>query len=132
MNKKTFNIFGWVLLLGMAVSWIGFGYSSWYILLIPMAYISFSISDGSIKKFEKIKQMSIRQVILTLFAFVVSVGIAFALIQLANYLINEILHLTGWIKTISEIVAVIFSVYPVKFTFGSVVYKVTKDLNAAR
>ncbi|UOQ83533.1 disulfide bond formation protein DsbD [Gracilibacillus salinarum] len=132
MNKKIFHIFGWVLLLGMAVSWIGFGYSSWYLLLIPMASVSFSINDGSIKKIQKIKQMSIRQMLLILFAFVVSVGIAFTLIQLANYLINDLLHLTGGIKTFIAFIAVILSIYPVKFTFGSVVYKVTRDLNVIK
>lgn len=129
MSKKTFNIIGWILLLGMAASWIGVGYSSWYLLLLPMTYISFSINDGSIKKFGKMKRMSILQVILILIAFVVSVGIVFGLIQLANYLINDILLLTGGIKTLSVIIAVILSLYPVKFTFGSVVYKVTSDLN---
>jgi len=108
----------------MGISWIWIGYSSWYLLLLPMAYISFSINDGSIKKLGKIKQMSILQVIPILFAFVVSVAIVFGLIQLASYLINDILHLTGGIKTLSVIIAIILSLYPVKFTFGSVVYKV--------
>jgi len=68
--------------------------------------------------------MSILQVIIILFAFVMSVAIVFGLIQLANYLINDILRLTGGIKTLSVIIAVILSLYPVKFIFGSVVYKV--------
>ncbi|HHW36150.1 MAG TPA: disulfide bond formation protein DsbD [Bacillales bacterium] len=129
MNKKVFNIIGWALLLGIGISWIGYGYSSWYLLLLPLAYISFSIYDGRIKKLRKIKQMSILQVILILFSFIISVGIVFGLIQLSNYLINDILHLTGWIKTFSWIIAVILFLYPVKFTFSSVVYKITKDLN---
>ncbi|SDI45146.1 hypothetical protein SAMN05192534_1601 [Alteribacillus persepolensis] len=76
--------------------------------------------------------MTIPQVILTLFAFVVSVAIVFGLIQLANYLINDILHLTGGIKTLSVIIAAILSLYPIKFTFGSVVYKVISNLSATR
>ena len=129
MNRKTFNIIGWILLLVMGASWIGFGYSSWYLLLTPMAYISFAINDGSIKKLGKIKQMSLLQVILILFAFIVSVSIVFGLIQLANYLINEIFHLTGGIKTLSAIIAVVLSLYPVKFTLGTVIFKV---INATR
>ncbi|WP_339217053.1 disulfide bond formation protein DsbD [Ornithinibacillus sp. FSL M8-0202] len=129
MNKKTFNIIGWILLLGMGASWIGFGYSNWYLLVTPMAYLSFSINDGSIKKLGKIKQMSLLQVILILVAFIVSVCIVFGLIQLANYLINDMFHLTGGIKTLCVIIAVVFSLYPVKFTFGSVVFKV---MNATR
>ncbi|MFD2655659.1 disulfide bond formation protein DsbD [Gracilibacillus thailandensis] len=129
MNRKTFNIIGWILLLGMGASWIAFGYSNWYLLLTPLAYISFAIYDGSIKKLGKIKQMSLLQVLLILFAFIVSVSIVFGLIQLANYLINEIFHLTEGIKTLSEIIAVVLSLYPVKFTFGTVIFKV---MNATR
>lgn len=76
--------------------------------------------------------MSLLQIILSLFAFIVSVVIVFSLIQLANYLINDILHLTGGVRTLSVIIAVILSLYPVKFTFGSVVYKVTSNFNATR
>lgn len=36
-----FNIIGWILLLGMGASWIGFGYSSWYLLLLPLTNICF-------------------------------------------------------------------------------------------
>ncbi|ENH97744.1 hypothetical protein J416_04251 [Gracilibacillus halophilus YIM-C55.5] len=129
MSRKNFNIIGWILLLGMGASWIGFGYSNWYLLLTPMAYFSFSINDGSVKKLGKIKQMSLLQIFLILFAFIVSVGIVFGLIQLANYLINDIFHLTGVLKTLSVIIAVVFALYPVKFTFGSVIYKV---INATR
>lgn len=124
MNKKVFSIIGWVILFGMGISWIWIGYSSWYLLLLPLAHISFSINDGSIKKLGKIKQLSILQVLLILFAFVVSVAVVFGLMQLASYLINDLLHLTGGIKTLSVIIAIILSLYPVKFTFGSVVYKV--------
>ncbi len=132
MNKKVFNIIGWILLLGMGASWIGFGYSSWDLLFLPLTYICFSIYNGRIKRLEIIKQMTISQVILILFAFIVSVGIAFGLFQLANYLINNLLHLKGWIKTFSQFIAVILSLYPVKFTFWSIVYKVIDDLNGKR
>lgn len=127
MNKKIFNRIGWILLLVLGLSWIAFGYSSWYLLLLPLSYISFSISDGSIKKIGK---LSILQVVLILFALAVSVGIVFGLIQLANYVINDILHLTGAIKTVTQIMAIIISLYPVKFTFGSLVYKIHGDLSA--
>lgn len=132
MSEKIFNIIGWGLLLGMGASWIGFGYSNWYLLLLPMAYISFSINDGSIKNIGKIKQMSILQVILILFAYVGSIAIVYGLLQLSSYLISDILQLTGGIKTFSVIIAVILSLYPVKFTFGRVVYKLTNGLSAAR
>lgn len=121
MNKKIFNIIGWIVLLAVLGSWIVSGYSSWYLLLLPLSYIYFSISDGSIIKLSK---LSISHVILILFALAVSVGIVFGLIQLANYVINDTLHLTGGFKTFSQIVAVILSLYPIKFIFGSIVYKI--------
>src|SRR5690625_4018962 len=124
MNKKMFNIIGWLLLLSIGISWIVYGYSEWYLLMIPLTYIAFSVNDGSIKKVKIIKRMSIQQILLILFSFTLSVAIVFGLIQVANYLINDLFHLTGFIKTFSIIVAVIVSLYPVQFTFGSVVEKI--------
>ncbi|MGE7022098.1 disulfide bond formation protein DsbD [Solibacillus cecembensis] len=95
MNKRVFNIIGWIFLLGMVASWIRLGYLDLYLILLPVATICFSIKDDSIKK---IKKMSILQVIVILFAFIASVGIVFGLIQLANHFINDRLHLTGWMK----------------------------------
>lgn len=125
--KKTFNITGWILLIVMGISWIVFDYSSWYLLFFPLSYICFSISDGNIKKLGK---LSISQAVLILGALVVSVGTVFGIIQLANYLINDKLHLTGIIKTFSQIIAIILSLYSVKFIFGSIVYKGYGDLSA--
>jgi uncharacterized protein YpmS len=126
LNKNTFNIIGWILLLLMGVSLIVFGYSRWYLLLLPLSHISFSISDGSIKKLGK---LSISKAGLILIALVVSVGIVFGLIQLANYVIIDKLQLTGGIKMFSQIVAIIISLYPVKFIFGSIILKVYDDLD---
>lgn len=119
MNKRVFNIIGWILLLGIVTSWIRLGYLELYLILLPAAYVCFAINDNSIKK---IKKVSILQAVLILFAFIASVGIVFGLIQLANYLINDKLHLTGWMKTLSQFIAVILSLYPIKFAFSSVVY----------
>lgn len=128
MCTKTFNALGWIILLGMGISWIVVGYSNWYLLLLPIANISFLVNDGSMKKLKRIRKMSIFQVILILFGLVVSVAIVFSLIQLSSYLINEVLHLTGGIKTFSEIMAIILCLYPVKITFGTVVYRIANDL----
>lgn len=126
MNKRLFNIIGLILLLGIVTSWIRLGYLDLYLILLPAAYVCFAINDNSIKK---IKKVSILQAVLILFAFIASVGIVFGLIQLANYLINDKLHLTGWMKTLSQFIAVILSLYPIKFAFSSVVYKINNDLN---
>lgn len=123
MNKRVFNIIGWILLLGMLTSWIRLGYLDLYLILLPAAYVCFSINDNSIKK---IKKVSILQVVLILFAFIASVGIVFGLIQLANYLINDKLHLTGWMKTFSQFIAVFLSLYTLKLAFNRVVFKIKK------
>lgn len=130
VHKRLFNLIGWILLLGMLASWIRFGFLDFYLIALPATYVCFSISNGRIKRLKKIKGISIQQVILILFAFIASVGIVFGLIQLANYLINDLFQLTGWVKTLSQWTAVILSLYPVKFTFAYVVYKINNDLNA--
>ncbi|ARK20305.1 MULTISPECIES: disulfide bond formation protein DsbD [Sporosarcina] len=127
MSKRISSVIGWILLIVIGVSWISFGYSSWFLLLVPLSYISFTISDGSI---QKLRKLSISQVVLILFALAVSVAIVFGLIQLANYVINDQLHLTGTIKTFSQIVAILIALYPIKFLFGSLVYKVYKNSNS--
>lgn len=132
MYRKYFNMIGWAILLGMGISWIIIGYSHWYLLSLPVAYLAFSISDGNIKKLENIKKLSTLQITTIILAFIISVAIVFCLIQLASYLINDIFHLTGMIKTISVIIAIVLSLYPVKFTFGSLVYKVTNHPQGTR
>ncbi|WP_303969225.1 disulfide bond formation protein DsbD [Sporosarcina ureae] len=126
MSKRISSIIGWILLLVIGVFWISFGYSSWFLLLVPLSYISFTISDGSI---QKLRKLTITQVVLILFALTVSVAIVFGLIQLANYVINDQLHLTGATKTFSQIVAILIALYPIKILFGSFVYKVYENLN---
>jgi len=132
MYKTIFNVIGWIILLGMGVSWIVFGYSNWYLLLLPLAYISFSITDGSYKKLGKLKKMSIAQIISLIFAFIASVALVFGLIQLANYLINDILQLSGMLKTSSVILAIILALYPVKVIFAMIVYKIMYNFNDAK
>lgn len=87
-RKKVFNKIGRILLLVIGVSWIGFGYSNWYLLLLPLSHVSFSVSDGSKKRIEA---LSMSQVFLILFALIVSVLVVFGLIQLANILITPII-----------------------------------------
>ena len=127
VNQKIFYRIGWLLLLVLGLSWLIFGYSSWYLLLLSLSYISFSISDGS---FKKLARLSISQLVTILIAFLLSVGLVFVLIQLANSVINDQLHLTGVSKTVSQVIAIIISLYPVKFTFASLVYKVYNHANA--
>jgi hypothetical protein len=129
MGKGVCSMVGWILLLGMGVCWISVGYSSWFLLLIPLISICFSTGDGNIPKMKKTKQRSIFQGILILFSFFLSVGIAFGLIFLSSYFINDILHLTGWIKTLCVIIAIIILLYPVKIAFWGIVYKINGDLN---
>ncbi|EGQ27919.1 disulfide bond formation protein DsbD [Mammaliicoccus sciuri] len=130
MNKKVFNIFGWVLLIGLGASWIWFGYLDIYLLWLPVTYLCFAISDGRIKRLKKMKKLSVSQYLQLVFSFILFVMVAYVLIQLANYLIRDILHLHGSLKTFSQIIAVILVLYPVKFMFGSIIYKVNEELNS--
>ncbi|PID06464.1 MULTISPECIES: disulfide bond formation protein DsbD [unclassified Sporosarcina] len=132
MNKKLFNTMGWILLLGIGVFWIAFGYTGWFLLLLPLTTLFFSISDGSISKMKNIKKIKVSQIILILIAFIIAVGIVFGLIQLANILINDVLGLTGWIKTLSQFIAIILSLIPIQLAFGSVIYKVIGDVSSTK
>lgn len=125
MNKKIFNVIGWILLLGMVALWIGFGYSDWNLVLLPAAYLCFSINNGNLKK---LKRLTLSQIMLVVFAFIVSVAIAFGLIQLANYLIHDVFHLQGTIETLSEWLAVILSLFPTIIAFSSVINKIDDSL----
>src|SRR5699024_4587191 len=128
MNKESFNNIGWLLMIGLAFAWFKIGYSNWYPLIILLAYISFSVADGSIKKLAKLKEVPYGKIALILLSFLVSVAMVLGLIFFANYLIKNVWELSGSLKMIAEILAIIISLYPVKFTFGSLVYKLTEDL----
>lgn len=125
MNKKTWNLMGWAFLIVIAVSWIGFGYSNWFLLLLPLAQLSFSVSDGSIKKLGK---LSSSHWLRLSFALVITVAVVFGLILLASFFITNVLHMTGWSKTVTQVIAIILALYPAKFLYGSVVYKVFDDV----
>jgi len=125
MSKKIYTPLGWILLLAVGISWIVYGYSNWFLLLFPLAYGLTSVND---EKLRNMRKMSGKQVVELLGAFVVSVALVFGLIQLANFLINDLFHLKGRVKTASQIVSIIFFLYPIKFLFGTVVYKVWSEL----
>jgi len=125
MSNKIFNVSGWVLLLGMVALWIGFGYTDWQVLLLPAAYLCFSVGDGRIKR---LKLLSVSQITMLVFSFIISVAIAVGLIQLANYLIHDVFHLQGILKMLSEWLAVILSLIPGVIAFGSVANRIEDSL----
>lgn len=129
MNKKVFNIIGWILLLGIAFLWLAFGHLDLYLLFIPAAYVCFSISDGSIKNLKKVKMLSFSQIMVIVFTFIVSIGIVLGLILLAGYLIDNIFNLHGWMKTVGEYIAVILALFPGIIVFASVTNKIDDRLN---
>lgn len=132
MNKSFFNILGWILLICIGVLWLIYGYLSIYLLLVPLASIAFSISDGSILKMKKIKELTFKQSMLIIMSFIISVALILGLLILAHYIINTVFELSGWAKTISQIIAVILSLYPIKLTFWSMLDKVNRDINEKR
>lgn len=124
MNNKVFSSIGWILLVLVGISWIAFGYSSWYLLLLPLSRLSFAVSDGSIKKLGKLSLPHWLHLLVTL---AITVAVAFGLIVLANFLITDVLHITGWIKTVFQVIAIILALYPAKFVYDSVTQKVFDD-----
>lgn len=125
MNKQIFTISGWILLLGMVVLRIMFGYTDWQLVILPLAFLSFSIGNG---KINKLKRLSFFQISFIIISLLISVAIAFGLIQLANYLINVVFNLEGQVKTISEWSSIIIALIPAFIIFGSVINKVDDNL----
>jgi len=127
MESNIYNTFGWLILIGLLFSWLTFGFHWIYSLLVFLAYILFLIGEGTIKKFRKEKHVSVKSIILIMISFIVSVAIVFAFILLAKYLMNEVWKVPGAVKGILEIVVILIALYPVKFTFGTIVSKLIKD-----
>lgn len=128
MKGETFYNVGWLILIGIAFTWLKFGYSNVFLLLVPLAYICFLMANGTIKKLRIVNNIPIGKIGLILLSFVFSVAIFFGLIYYANYLINEKWVIEGGIKAILEIIAIMISLYPIKFTFGTMVEYFTKNL----
>ncbi|GEM_PF-2339913 len=129
MTKAITSLISWLLIIGVGIAWIINGFSSWYLLLVPLAYVTGSLGEG---KFTALRTISLKQILIILTAFIVSVAVVFGLLQLANYVINDVLRLTGGVKTFSQIAAIILLLYPVKILFGTVVYKVWSKLEVQR
>lgn len=126
MNIKFFNLTGWILIWGMVALWVWYGYTDWQLVLLSAAFLCFSLGNGKIKK---LKRLSVSQIMLVVFSFIVSVAIVFGLIQLANYLIHDVFHLQGALKTVVEWIAVILSLFPVVIAFSSVINRIDDSLN---
>lgn len=130
MNKALFTNIGWLLLIGIAFTWLSFGYSNWFPLLVLLAYLSFSAGDGSLGKLKVIKQLPILNILLILASFLLSVAVVFAVLYGAKYLIHDLWQLGSLLRPIAEILAIIIALYPVKFTFGTIVYKLTENVRS--
>ena len=125
MNKKVFNIIGWTLLLSFPVIWLIYGHMSWLFVLLLGSYLCFSIENGKIKK---LKWLSASQIILLVVSFLISVAIAFGLIQLAYHLINSIFHLQGALKTMFEWISSFLSLIIVLIPFGSIINRIDNNI----
>lgn len=126
MNNKLFTLLAWLLLLIMAITWLTSGYTSLFLVTLPVAIIFFSIGDGSYKDWKVNKKLSLKQVMMIGSAFLLAVAIVYVLLQLAGFLISDVLHLTGPSKVIMLFLAVVVCLYPIKFLFARVVVKVAK------
>ena len=68
----------------------------------PCAIIFFSIGDDSYKDWKVNKKLSLKQVMMIGSAFLLAVAIVYVLLQLAGFLISDVLHLTGPAKVIMQ------------------------------
>lgn len=130
MDKAPFTNIGWLLIIGVAFSWLKFGYSNWFPLLVLLAYLSFSAGDVSLGKFELVKQLPILNILLIIVSFILSVALVFGMIYAAKYVIQDLWQLGSFLRPIAEILAIIIALYPVKFTFGTIVYKLTEKVRS--
>lgn len=126
MNNKLFTLLAWLLLLIMAITWLTSGYTSLFLVILPVSIIFFSIGDDSYKDWKVNKNLSLKQVMMIGGAFLLAVAIVYFLLQLAGFLISDVLHLTGPAKVIIQFLAVVVCLYPIKFLFARVVVKVAK------
>lgn len=126
MNNKILSGLGWLILLIMAITWLTTGYTSLFLFTLPVAVIFFSIGDGSYTDWKVEKKLSLKQVLTIGSAFLFAVAIVYFLLQLAGFLISNVLHLTGPAKVIMQFLAVVLCLYPIKFLFVSVVGKIVK------
>ena len=127
MESNMYNTFGWLILIGLLFSWLTFGFHWIYSLLIFLAYILFLIGEGAIKRFRREKHIPVGNLVVIIVSFVVSVAVVFGLIYGAKYVMNEIWQVPGGVKGILEIIVILIALYPVKFTFGTIVSKLIKD-----
>lgn len=123
MNKNMFTLFGWISLIGIGIAWLSLGYSNWYLLQLLLTYLFFSLGDGSIKKLKVVQSLSPRQIAVIIVAFAASVAIVFVLIQGANYVINDLLQLSGGLKTFTQFAAIILFLYPARYLFDKIIRK---------
>lgn len=128
MNKKLFNIAGWLILLGMTIIWIFYGYTNLFLLFIPIVTLCFSIYDGSIKKLKIVKKLTFSQILLIIGALILAIAIAFGFMLLAGYIIRDLLNLQGWIKTVSQFVAILLALFPARYLYVTVLLKVVEDV----
>lgn len=56
----------------------------------------------------------------------ICVAVVVLSLQFAGYLIDDILHLEGWLRTVLQFLAVIVILYPMKFVFGLVLHNVSE------
>lgn len=125
MNKQMFHTIGWILLLGVFISWTALGHFHWQFILLLAAYLCFSIGNGKVSKW---KWLSVSQIVLIVFSFIIAFVIAFGLIQLANYLINDVFHLHGGFKTFVEWTAAILSLLLAVTLLGSILNRIDETL----
>lgn len=56
----------------------------------------------------------------------ICVAVVVISLQLAGYLIDDVLHTEGWFRTVLQFVAVIITLYPMKVVFGLALHSISE------
>lgn len=128
MLQNIYKISGWLIIMSILFILIFYQYTDWLLPLAFFAYICLTIAEGRGDKIKRWSMLSIKQLLKITLLFILSIVIVFGLIQCAKYIIDDLFDLTGFYRTISVFIAIILSLYPVKFTFWSYISSISEDL----
>lgn len=79
------------------------------------------MSDSN--RFSAFKRANFSNQLMIVMALIVAIGIVYWLLQGANYLVNDVLALSGIVKFMTQFLAVILCLYPVSLVLNLLVMK---------
>ncbi len=74
-----------------------------------------------------VSKSSLTRVLLIAGNFIFCVALIVTGLQVAGYLINDVLHIEGWARTALQFAVVIFIFYPMKFVYDTVQDRISQN-----